>query len=327
MRRWLHSEDFLRLIVLVAVTVVFGWLTGGITDSPLGIINILLQCSVLGIAAIGQAFVILTGAIDISLYGTGVLASVLGASTLTNRFDLNIVGGEPAPIIVGVAVMLLVGLAMGALNGFLVARLRLSSLVVTLGTWQIGLGLAQLIGGGYTITDLAPGLGVFGQGTVYGIPVPVIEMLVLFAIASYVLHHTPFGRSVYAVGGNPASAYLSGIRVQRIQFLVFVVCGFMVSLAAISIASRMMAVSIRTLAGLQIDSIAAVTIGGVSIFGGKGTILGVLLGTLILATIDSGLGAIGASTDIQDTVRGAIIIFAVSIEFFRRRGQISRAAV
>jgi ribose/xylose/arabinose/galactoside ABC-type transport system permease subunit len=325
MRRVLRNEDSLRVLALLAVTVMFGLLTNGVTYSPLGIRNILLQCSVVGIAAIGEAFVILTGAIDISLYGVGVLAGVLGASVLTSRFDLNLVGGEPLPVVAGVAIMLAGGVAMGALNGAMVAWLRIPALVATLGTWQIAFGLAQLIGGGYTITNLAPGLSVFGQGTIIGVPVPVIEMLGLFAAAFYVLHYTSFGRSVYAVGGNPTSAYLSGIKVQRIQLLVFVISGLMASLAAVSIASRMMAVSIRTLNGLQIDSIAAVTIGGVSIFGGKGTIVGVLVGTLILAVIDSGLGAMGASTYVQNTVKGALIILAVSIEFFRPRERLSPA--
>ena len=213
--------------------------------------------------------------------------------------------------------MLAVGAMIGAVNGALVAWARMPSLVVTLGVWQIGVGLAQLIGGGYTITDLTPDFGVFGQSSIAGVPIPIVEMLVLFLLAAYVLHHTSFGRSIYAVGGNAASAYLSGIKVQRIQFAVFVISGIMVSLAAISITSRMMAASARTLTGLQIDSVAAVTVGGVSIFGGKGTILGVLIGTLILAVIDSGLGAIGATTAVQNTVKGAIIIVAASIEYFR----------
>lgn len=324
MWRLARNGDFLRFIVLAALVIVFGRLTNGVTYSPLGIQNVLLQCSVVGIAAIGQTFVILTGAIDVSLYGTGVLASVLGASALTSRFDLNLFGGDPVPIAAGVAIMLAVGLTMGLLNGLLVAWLRIPSLVATLGVWQIGFGVAQLIGGGYTITNLSPDLSVFGQTSVGGVPIPVIEMLALFAIAAFVLHHTPFGRSVYATGGNAASAYLSGIKVRRVQMIVFLISGLMVSLAAVSIASRMMAVSIRTLSGLQIDSIAAVTIGGVSIFGGSGTIVGVLLGTLILAVIDSELGALGATTDIQNTVKGAIIILAVAVEYFRPRERLRR---
>jgi ribose/xylose/arabinose/galactoside ABC-type transport system permease subunit len=326
MRRLVSGDDLLRLAVLVALVLLFGASTGGVTYSTRGLLNILLQSSIIGMAAIGQAFVMLTGGIDVSLYGIGVLASVLGASTLTSRFDLNILGGDPAPVAVGVGIIVLVGLAMGAVNGLLVSRLRVPSFVATLGTWQIGFGLAQLIGGGYTITNLPRALGVFGQGSILGVPVPVIEMLVLFALAHYVLQHTPFGRAVYAVGGNAASAHLSGIKVWRIKLLVFVISGLMVSLAAVSIESRMMAVSIRTLSGLQVDSIAAAAIGGVSIYGGRGTILGVLLGTLILAVIDSGLGAIGASTDLQNIVKGAIIILATSIEFIRRRRLPSRAA-
>ena len=315
--RLLRNDDVLRLIVLVALVIIFGLLTNGVTYSPLGLRNILQQSAIVGIAAIGQAFVILTGAIDVSLYGTGMLVSVVGASALTSRFDLNLFGGDPSSIWTGAGIMLAVGAMIGAVNGALVAWARIPSLVVTLGVWQIGVGLAQLIGGGYTITDLTPDFGVFGQSSIAGVPIPIVEMLVLFLLAAYILHHTSFGRSIYAVGGNAASAYLSGIKVQRIQFAVFVISGIMVSLAAISITSRMMAASARTLTGLQIDSVAAVTVGGVSIFGGKGTILGVLIGTLILAVIDSGLGAIGATTAVQNTVKGAIIIVAASIEYFR----------
>jgi ribose/xylose/arabinose/galactoside ABC-type transport system permease subunit len=318
MKRLLSHENSLRFVVLVALVVGFGLLTGGTTYSARGLLNILLQASVTGIAAVGQAFVMLAGGIDVSLYGIGVLASVLGASMLTSRFDLNIVGGDPVPVAVGIGVMLLAALAMGAVNGLLVSRLRIPALIVTLGTWQIGYGLAQLIGGGYTITNLPPGLALIGQSSVLGVPIPVVEMLILFALAGYVLHHTAFGRAVYAVGGNETSAHLSGISVRRVHLLVFVISGLMVGLAAVCIESRMMAVSVRTLAGLQVDSIAAVAVGGVSIYGGRGTVLGVLLGVLILAVIDSGLGALGASTEVQNTVKGAIIILAVSVEYFRR---------
>lgn len=321
MIRLLSNDNFLRFLVLVAMIVVFGLLTGGTTYSPRGIVNILLQASVTGIAAIGQTFVMLTGGIDISLYGIGVLASVVGASMLTSRWDLNIVGGDPVPVIVGVAAIIAVAVAMGTVNGLIVSRLKVPSLIATLGTWQVGYGLAQLVGGGYTITDLSPQLSVLGQSKILGVPVPIIEMFVLFAIAWYVLHQTRFGRAVYAVGGDPAAAYLSGIKVSRIVLLVFVISGLMIGLAAVSIEARMMAVSVRTLAGIQVDSIAAVAIGGVSLYGGRGSILGVLLGVLILAVIDTGLGALGASTELQNTVKGAIIILAVSMEFFRRKRQ------
>jgi ribose/xylose/arabinose/galactoside ABC-type transport system permease subunit len=262
----------------------------------------------------------LTGGIDISLFGIGVLAGVVGASLMTARFDLNLIG-DPVPMAVGLLVMVAVGLIMGAINGGIVAKLRVPALIVTLGTWQIGQGLAQIVGGGYTITELPPSLSVIGQGSLLGLPIPVIQMLVLFAIAYFVLHHTPFGRSVFAVGGNPASAFLSGIKVQRVQFLVFVISGLTVSLAAISIEARLMSVTTQTLSDLPIDTIAAVTIGGVSIYGGRGSVLGVLLGTLIIAVTDSGLGAMGASLDVKNTVKGAIILLAILAEHFRYRSR------
>jgi ribose/xylose/arabinose/galactoside ABC-type transport system permease subunit len=313
----LRTDNLVRLGILAALVVGFGLLTGGVTWSPRGLLNILLQSSTTGLAAVGQAFVMLTGAIDVSLYGIGVLASVVGAATMTSRPDLNIVGGDPVPVVVGVGLMLAVAVAMGAANGVLVSRVRIPALIATLGTWQIGFGLAQLIGGGYTIANLAPGLSALGQGTLAGIPLPVAAMLASFAVAAYVLHFTTFGRSVYAVGGNPASAHLSGIGVRKVQFLVFVISGLMVGLAAVSIESRMMAASLRTLSGLQLDSIAAVAVGGVSVYGGRGSILGVLLGTLTIAVLDSGLGTLGAGTEVLNTVKGTVIILAVGGDFFR----------
>jgi ribose/xylose/arabinose/galactoside ABC-type transport system permease subunit len=314
---WLRNDNLSRAIILLGLIALFGILTGGATCSARGLLNVFLQSSTTGLAAVGQAFVMLTGAIDVSLYGVGVLASVLGAATMTSRPDLNIVGGEPVSAVVGVTLVVAVGLACGAVNGYLVSRLRVPALIATLGTWQVSVGLAQLVGGGYTTANLVPGLSRIGQGTFVGVPFPVIAMLVAFGVAYYVLHFTTFGRSVYAVGGNAASAYLSGIAVRRVEFLVFVISGLMVGLAAVSIESRMMAASLRTLSGIQLDSIAAAAVGGVSVYGGRGSILGVLLGTLIIAVLDNGLGALGAGTEVLYTVKGAVIILACGGDFLR----------
>ena len=227
-----RNDALLRLCVLIFLVVLFGLLTGGVTYSQRGLLNILLQSSITGIAAVGQTFVMLTGGIDLSMYGVGILASVIGGATMTSRPDLNIIGGRQLGPAIGIATMLLTGAAMGALNGLLVATFRVPSLIVTLGTWQVGFGLAQLVGGGYTITDLPPTLSGPGQGTIFGVPFPVIVMIATVAMAYVVLHFTTFGRSVYAIGGNAASAHLSGIRIARIQFLVFVISGLMVGLAA-----------------------------------------------------------------------------------------------
>jgi ribose/xylose/arabinose/galactoside ABC-type transport system permease subunit len=325
MKRILVSENLLRLFILAALIIIFGRLTGGVTYSAQGMLNTLLQCATTGMAAVGQTFVLLTGGIDISLYGIAVLASVVGAVTMTSRPDLNIVGGQPVPVPVGIALMIMVGGAIGALNGLLVSRLRVPALIATLGTWQIGYGLAQLVGGGFTITNLPAGLSVIGQGQLFGIPLPVVEMILLFAVAYVILHFTRFGRSVYAVGGNANSAYLAGIRVPSVQFAAFLIAGLTVTLAAISTEARMMTFSLRSMSGISVDSIAAAAVGGVSIYGGRGTIIGVLIGTLILAVTDNGLGTLGVSTEVLNTVKGAIIILAVSIDYFRGSRLLNRA--
>lgn len=322
-----RNDALLRLCVLIFLIALFGLLTGGVTYSQRGLLNILLQSSITGIAAVGQTFVMLTGGIDLSLYGIGILASVMGGAMMTSRPDLNVIGGRQLGPATGIAIMLLTGAAMGTLNGLLVATFRVPSLIVTLGTWQIGFGFAQLVGGGYTITNLPPTLSGLGQGTIFSVPFPVIAMIATFALAYVVLHFTTFGRSVYAVGGNAASAHLSGIRIGRIQFLVFLISGLTVGLAAALNESRMMAVSLRTLSGLQIDSIAAVAVGGVSVYGGRGSIVGVLLGTLIIGVLDSGLGALGVSTEVMNTAKGAVIIIAVSGDYLRWRQQRSKGSV
>ncbi|MCB1494350.1 MAG: ABC transporter permease [Bauldia sp.] len=297
----------------------FALLTNGRTVSAIGINNILQQTATVGIVAIAQTFVMLTGAIDISFYGAGLFISVLGAATMTSRYDLNIVGGEPVPISVGIGLMILAGISVGFVNGFVSSYFAVPALVVTLGTWQITQGLAQFLGQGYTITDLPEALKPFGRGEILGLPIPVWLMLGLFVAAYVVLQHTRFGRAIYAVGGNPGSAHLSGINVRRIQVGVFVVAGLLLAIAAISVEARLMAVSNRTFLGITIDSIAAVTVGGVSIYGGRGTIAGVFLGTFILAVIGNGLNSIGATPDIQGVTKGAIILAAIAIDSHQSR--------
>lgn len=312
-------SDFYRALILVVVILLFAYLTDGRNLTSIGITNILQQTATVGIVSIGQALVMLTGAIDISLYGAGLFISVLGASTMTSRYDLNIVGGDPVPVAVGIGLMLLAGLAVGLVNGFFTAVVGVPALIVTLGTWQIGQGLAQYLGQGYTITDLPEALEPFGRGEILGLPVPVVLMLGLFVAAYVMLHHTRFGRAIYAVGGNPGSAHLSGINVRRIQIAVFVIAGLLLAIAAISVEARLMAVSNRTFIGITIDSIAAVTVGGVSIYGGRGTIVGVFLGTMILAVISNGLNSIGATPDVQGITKGAIILIAVGIDAYQNR--------
>ncbi|MBA7684097.1 Ribose import permease protein RbsC [subsurface metagenome] len=162
-------------------------------------------------------------------------------------------------------------------------------------------------------------MAFFGQGSVAGISLPTIVFVVVVVVAYFVLYHTAFGRSIYAVGGNPVAAWLSGINVRNTQFAAFAISGFLAGLAGVLTLGRVLACTMHTLLGLEILTIAAVCIGGISLMGGRGSLIGTLIGVLILAFINNGMSVLGASPAVQGIVRGIIIIIAVTVDYMRRR--------
>jgi ribose/xylose/arabinose/galactoside ABC-type transport system permease subunit len=315
-RRFIRHENALLFLVLVALIVAMGIVTGGKTVSKANAINILLQSSIRGVASVGVAFVILCAGIDVSIGGIGLFAAVLGASLMTDSF-MNIVG-TPIPVGLVIPIMLLVGAGWGALNGTAISRIGMPPLIVTLAMWEVTKGLAFQIGGGQSIGGQPDALAFIGSGDLLGIPVPVIIFALTALIAYFVLRYTTFGRSVYAVGGNPTSAWLSGIKVKRIQLLVYVIAGFLAGLAGIIMTGRVMSASMVTLSGLEMDSIAAVTVGGVSLSGGKGNLIGVIIGVLIIGVINNSMSILGAGPSVQGIVKGTIIFSAVAVDYIRR---------
>ncbi|MBA7658464.1 Fructose import permease protein FrcC [subsurface metagenome] len=221
-RRIFRHENATLVIVLIALMGGIAFISHGVSLSRANLMNILLQVSIKGMASIGQAFVILTAGIDLSVGGMGLVSSIVGASMLTEAPHLNIVG-HAVPIGVGALVMLLVGAGFGLANGALVSRVGMPGLIVTLGMWQICKGVGYGVGGGYTITYLPEGLLALGQGNIAGVPVPSIVFIVIAVVAYLILNYTSFGRSVYTVGGNPASAWLSGINVKKILLMAYMV--------------------------------------------------------------------------------------------------------
>ena len=314
--RFFGHENALLFLVLIGLVIAMGVVTGGRTISKANMINILLQSSIRGVASIGMAFVILCAGIDVSIGGIGLFAAVLGASLMTDSF-MNIVGA-PVPFFVVLPIMLLVGAGWGAVNGAAISRIGMPPLIVTLAIWEITKGLAFQIGGGQSIGALPDGLAFVGSGTIGGIPVPVIIFAFTAIIAHFVLRYTTFGRSVYAVGGNPTSAWLSGIKVKTIQLVVYVIAGFLAGLAGIIMTGRVMSAAMVTLAGLEMDSIAAATVGGVSLSGGKGNLIGVIIGVLIIGVINNAMSIIGAGPSVQGIVKGIIIFTAVAVDYIRR---------
>jgi len=318
-RRVFRHENAVLIIVLVALIGGMAGITKGLTIARANMTNVLLQSSLRGVAAIGQAFVILSAGIDLSVGGMGLFAAILGGSMTTLSPWINTVGHPVSPYIV-IPLMALVGAGWGVINGSLVSRAGVPALIVTLGMWQICYGAAFYVCGGREISNHPDTLAFFGTGRVAGVPVPVIIFIVVAVVAYFVLSYTTFGRSIYAVGGNPVSAWLSGIKVKKVQFMVFVISGLLAGLSGMLMLARTLSATMTTLAGLELDSIAAVCIGGVSLAGGRGSLIGVVIGVLILGVINNGMSVMAVDPSVQGIVTGAIIITAVAVDVLRRRG-------
>ena len=316
-KRVFSHENAILIIILAGIMAVMAFVSNFMSISVGNLRNILVQSSTRGLAAIGELFVLLTGGIDLSVGGIALMASLLCASLVTEGYQ-NLIGA-PIPLGAGILLLVLMGLGVGAVNGLAVSRLGMSAVIVTLAMWIMSTGFGYLFCRGMTIQLLPRSLAFFGQGHIAGVPVPVIMFAVVAVVAYFVLNHTTFGRSVYAVGGNPISAWLAGINVKNVLFLVLVISGFLGALAGLVIMSRTMVAGMLTGMGLELDAIAAVLIGGVSLAGGRGNVIGVVIGALIIGVINNGMNIVAVGPAYDDLVKGGIIFAAVAVDVMRRR--------
>jgi len=268
------------------------------------LLNILNQTALVTIMAAGVALVIITGEIDLSV-GSVLALSGVSAALFMNFVIQNWFLGA----LVGITVGALVGFA----NGILTARLLIPSFLVTLGTLSIARGLALIM------TGTAPVLvsektfwSVFAEASLGGIPAPIIWTILVVSLVWVLLHFSVFGRRVFATGGNLAAAKFSGINTRRVKVTVFIISGALAGLAGVIVAARGHAIRPDVGAGIELDVLAAVILGGTSLFGGKGKIYGVILGSLIIGILNNGLVLMGIDPSIQLTIKGALIIIAVA---------------
>ncbi|GAA2375493.1 ABC transporter permease [Dactylosporangium salmoneum] len=307
------------LIVLVALVIVFS----AISSEYLTQSNLLLMTkhvAVNAILAIGVTFVILTGGIDLSVGSIAGLASMVAGGLLFK--GLHVPGGA---LFFSVAVVIVIGIAVGALvgalNAVLVTRFKVAPFIATLGMLYVARGAAQLLSNGGTYPDLAgsPGRGnegfhVIGVDRLLGIPVAVWIMVAVAVAAIIVTTRTPFGRRVFAVGGNERAAVLSGIRVKRIKIAVYVISGACAALAGLLLTSELGAAYPDTATTYELNAIAAAVLGGTALSGGRGTIIGTVMGAFVIGFLSDGLVLVGVSTFWQSVVKGAVIIFAIIAE-------------
>jgi len=271
------------------------------------ILNIFRQSAVNGLLALGQLLVILTAGIDLSV------GSILGLSSVV--FAMTVKSG--APVAVAYAAALACGLALGLANGLLLTGLKLPHpFIATLGMLNVARGAAMLLSGGFPIPDLPPSARLAGAGFA-----PILILLAAFGLVSLLLRHTVFGRDVYAIGGNPEASRLAGIPVKARLNAVYGISGLLAGLASVLLAGRMNAGFPLAGVGAELDSIAAVIIGGASFFGGVGAVSGTLIGALIIAVLRNGLNLLNVSSHWQMIVIGSVIIWAVWVDVLRRRGR------
>lgn len=314
-RSLLHRHPAISpAIVLVIAVVVFGIINDRFL-LPGNLSLVLQQVAVVGTIALAQTLIILTAGIDLSVGAAMILASMVTA---------NVAATNGLPAVLALLVGLVVGLATGALNGFLVTRLKLPPFIVTLGTLNVFVALTLLYSGGATVrgADMPALLTATGLPIALGdvrITVGVLVMFLLYVIVAFVLTKTAWGRHVYAVGDDKEAARLAGIQVNRVLLSVYLAAGAIVAVCAWIQIGRTNAASPNAGVDLNLDSITAVVIGGTSLFGGRGTVWGTLLGALIVGVFRSGLSLAGLDVLYQTLAVGVLIIVAVSVDQWIRK--------
>ena len=297
-----HSQELLILLTVIGLSI-FMSIASSQFLSVNNLINVTRQISITGIMAVGMTFVILTSGIDLSVGSTMALTGTIVAGLMANN------GLHPVLAVLG---GILLGAIVGSINGILVAYSKIPAIIVTLAMMEIARGAALLYTGGHPLTGLPDSFAYVGREYVFGwIPIPVIIMLLVYLIAHVVLNHLPMGRYIYAIGGNEEAVRLSGIKVKRFKVLAYSISGITASISAIILTSRLMSGQPNSGVGFELDAIAAVVLGGTSIAGGRGKIIGTLLGALLIGILSNGLNLMGVSPFVQRVLKGVIIIVAI----------------
>jgi ribose transport system permease protein len=314
-RRYLEQlKRFQSVLALVLMVIALALMTDKFftVDNSL---NVLRQICANLCLSIGMTIIILSGGIDLSVGSMLALSGAVAAGLLKNGI---VIPGTDVFIEVTVAGAILAGLivgtALGWFNGFVITRFRLPPFVATLGMLSIARGLTMLWTGGFPITRLGDSFGYMGSGHCIGIPMPVLISAALIALFVLLMKRTRFGRNVYAVGGNEKAATLSGLNVSRIKLLVYTLGGLLSGVAGLLVTARLDSATPNAGLSYELDSIAAVVIGGTSLNGGRGSIMGTVLGCLIIGVLNNGLVLLEVSPFWQQVIKGVVILVAVAVD-------------
>jgi ribose transport system permease protein len=286
--------------------------------------NILRQYSVPAILAVGQTVVIVSAGIDLSVASTAALSgSVMGVMYAHEGYP------EPVALLMGLAA----GFAVGAVNGFVITKWRVPDFIATLGAFTAVRGIALLVTDGLPVPDYTKAkegrtvpetVTTLGADSVFGIPLIAVVAGACALIGWFILSRTTLGRSAYAIGGNREAARVSGIRVERVKWSIYVFSGLMAAIAGFMLTGRQGSANALMGEGMELQSIAAVVVGGTNLFGGEGTIGGTIIGVLIIGVLNNGLNILGVADFWQRVVNGSIIVAVVALDQWRRRAAAAR---
>jgi len=300
-------EEAGLLLIMLGISAVLAVLSPYFLTLP-NLVNVTLAMSVIGIVSIGMTYVMLSGGIDLSVGSTMGLSAVVAATFAK----------DGSPFIVVILVGLGIGFLIGLVNGLAITKLRVPPLIATLAMLSVAKGVQLIYSRGVTVFGLGDAMGWLGRGYIGPIPVPIVLLLLLYVLASMSLSRTSFGRKVYAVGGNERAARIVGIRVERIKISVYILSSMLAAFGGLILISRLDSAPTVIGTGLELETIAAVVIGGTSLTGGKGGVWGTLIGVAILALIQNALNLLNVSPYFTQLVQGLVIFTAVAIDMNRR---------
>ena len=305
----IEFKKFGIFFVLIALMAIFS-IASPVFLSATNILNIIRQVSMIGIAAVGSTFVILTGGIDLSVGSQVTFVNIVCAYLMVK------LGFPP---VISVFISIAIASCLGLIIGLMITKIKMPPFIVTLGFMSILSGAALIISKGLPIFGFPKSFSILGQGYLWLIPIPIIIMIVFIGIGSFVLNKTYFGRYLYAIGGNEEASELSGINVSKIKTIVYALNGMFAGIAGVIMLSRTNSGQPTTGGGgFLFDVMTAVILGGVSIMGGSGAISGVIAGVLIMGVLSNGLVLMNTNVYLQDVVKGLVLLLAVAFDCIQK---------
>lgn len=304
------SKEYMILIALLIIVLVFSFSSKYFFTAN-NFMTILLQSATVAIVAIGQAFIMLGGNLDLSL-GQNVCLSSYVAAILIKDFGIN-------PWL-GLLLCIATAMFIGLINGILVAIVRIPTFIATLGVMNICTGMAKILSKSATISNVSSEISFLGRGYLFGsVPVSAVIMILMFVLASFVAKKTVLGRYIYSIGGNEEAAYFSGISVKKYTLISYVMAGACVGVGAVVLLSRLNAVTISSGNAYEFDAVIGCVLGGISLSGGKGKVVQALFGVIFLMVLFNGMTQLNVNPFVQDVVKGAVLIIAIAIDVLRNR--------